>query len=72
MFKVDKKTTTPEQRYWSRFGVFVNSEHISLFSNVSVIDFEPANVSWVCVRINREGWLPLCEISARNLLHVYV
>ena len=35
---------TPERCYWRRSGVFiVNSEHISLCSSVSVVNFEQVN-----------------------------
>ena len=43
---------TPELLQWHRSDVFfVNLHHIShLFSNVSIVDFEQANVSWVKFR----------------------
>ena len=51
MLKVNNKntrtTSTPERRHWHRSGVFiVNFEHISLFSSVSIVDFEQVNVRW--------------------------
>ena len=53
MLKVNNKntrtTSTPERRHWHRSGVFiVNFEHISLFSSVSIADFEQVNVSRLC------------------------
>ena len=37
-------------RHWCRSGVFiVNFEHFARFSNVSIVNFEQVNVSWVSV-----------------------
>ena len=39
---------TPERRHWRRCGVFiVNFEQISHCSGVSIVDFEPVDVSCV-------------------------
>ena len=40
---------TPERPYWCLSDIFiVNFEHFITFSNVSIVDFEQVNVSWVC------------------------
>ena len=36
---------TPERRHWRRSSVFINFEHISPFSSVSIIDFEQVDGS---------------------------
>ena len=37
----------PERRQWRRYGIFiVNFEHISLFSSVSIINFEHVIAGW--------------------------
>ena len=39
---------SPERHHSRRSGVFiVNFKHISLFSSVSIANFEQVNVSWV-------------------------
>ena len=61
MFKVNNRNTRtrceicskltinmPERRQWRCSGIFiVNVEHISLCSNVSIVNFEQINAAWV-------------------------
>ena len=56
MLKVNNKNTS----------LFVNFKLISLFSNVSIVDFEQANVSWECSLVSVTE---LFRILLRKNLH---
>ena len=56
---------TPERRHWRRSGVFINFEHISPFSSVSIIDFEQVDGSKEAYSVPYES--SMVELFCENI-----
>ena len=56
---------TPKRRYWRHSGVFIVTfewTYFTLFADVSIVDFEQGNFSWV-YSVERLQWSFFCKYS---------